>query len=230
MIRAKCPGESCSHQFTFESKEEPQTVTCPTCAKIFTFINLGLINCPSCQHAQEISLVTPPSGSISCESCKRRIPFNSSGGQRVPVVKVYTLEAALGFSLYYCGRTSFSGFDDEVTHAKSVLERVAKEKKFLFASRPKKGMYIRVVKSQLKKVAPVKEIQLLHAYCNFPRVTSHENAKYLGPVSGFADGDVFGELVRNHGLVDIWLSNQQLLDKLIVFPALAPYTKRFRVV
>jgi hypothetical protein len=125
--------------------------------------------------------------------------------------------------------------EDEVQFAQDCFRRIERNSPRsglfgLFGQRTplKKSIFFRRIE-HAASIPGLSYVQLVHGYCNFKFYSSHNNAKFLGLLAGFADGRIVSELVDDRGVVDIWLSDERLQDEFSCFPALARYAKRFRV-
>ena len=65
-------------------------------------------------------------------------------------------------------------------------------------------------------------MRYLHAYCNFSISLGHNNAKLLGRVEFFASGLPFRLFVEQHGLVNIWFGDVELMREIQAFPTVRP--------
>jgi hypothetical protein len=159
----------------------------------------------------------------------------SSESSNIVTIEAYRLEdfdlLKGNYHIQYCGLSAFESHHNEVSFARSTLEQVASNPRG--RGQPKKAMLIRRLEHMSVRAdigISVRFLRQLHAYCNFPLMSGHENAKFLGNIAGFACGWPFQLAVDEGGCLDIWLSDTDLKRELLSFPTLERYAKRFQVV
>jgi hypothetical protein len=228
LIWLKCPNKHCTNVISVTCVDSDQLVLCTKCLKAFTFLNLAHTHCPKCSKHLEVPLnITNPI--VLCEACGKRYNFQTPI-DKSKAVEPYKLEEEEEIS--YCGRGYFAGFESQVDIAKGALKKIEEARGRLlgiFPKNPKKAIFINMVKLPANRKFPIEYLRLLHAYCNFKIHMLHENAKYVGFIAGFIDGELFQKLISKHGLVDIWIKDENLYNELKGIPALSKYMDRFKV-
>jgi hypothetical protein len=211
-----------------------QSLYCSRCAEVATFVNMGIVQCPCCNHTNLVRLPSiSDSSRLDCEKCRGLVTA------REPSVRIYPLgrfeeEKGHDEGLRYCGLDYFNGYLAEVSIAKTALERVADSSRRMFGllpPKPKKAMFVRRVDPVPNRARelPFTRLCFLHAYCNFSIARGHNNAKLLGRFEYFASGLPFRLFVEEHGLVNIWFADAELMREIQSFPPVAAYAKRFQV-
>jgi hypothetical protein len=223
-IRVKCPEATCYKFFSLICGDYAQTLYCDRCNMAFTFINLGILICEECKQKKRVQLSSSLSN-INCDKCSYDIGNNS---MKSAIIHVYRFEDHFNTDqmIQYCGNNYFNNLHREVEIARENLKRVG-----ALGVMSKKAMFVKLLDRTAISIEgiPVKHARQVHAYCNFKIQSGHQNAKFSGLLAGFVDGDIFRGLIKNQGLVDIWVSSEQLRSELTISAKIAPYTSRFKV-
>jgi hypothetical protein len=218
-VNLSCPKSNCNGMIRATTSSLDQSLICPVCSEVFTFFNVADVRCGTCSSDLQVNL-NSETPRVLCEKCGQK--------NRAPLDRTYAPRRLdEDNSLMYCGRDYFSDHHDEVEIAKRAFARIEKAGNGWFTRKQvKKGIFINRLELEPRPEIAVERLRILHAYCNFKRYEGHSNAKFMGLVPAFASGSPFAELIKNCGLVDIWVRDERLLQELLTFPKVRPFAPR----